>query len=266
MSASGWRWGGLRGGTDPGRHDTDGVWRPRHPGRVHVSDADPLQRPVIDAGATAALAGRSTLTEEEAAAFEIERRTELNRDLQNLEVRAPGVRYQSRAEGGVGGYNEFWYERGIELTRDRRTSLVVDPPDGRIPFRDAYLAASRVRTLNIRNGFADSYTDRSLADRCLMGFNAGPPMVSSAYNNNVHILQTPDHVVILNEMVHNARVIPLDGRPLTGLRQYAGESRGRWTARRWWSRRVISCVRRAWGARVGIPVSWSGSGASTPTR
>ncbi len=143
-------------------------------------------------------------------------------------MHAPGVRYQSRAEGGVGGYNEFWYERGIELTSDKRTSLIVDPPDGRVPYSEAYLATAGVRTINIRSGFADSYTDRSLSDRCLMGFNAGPPMVSSAYNNNVLVLQTPDHVVILNEMVHNARIIPLDGRAHTALRLYAGDSRGRW--------------------------------------
>ena len=188
----------------------------------------PLERPVIDRGASAALAGKEALTAEEAAAYLVSRRRELNRDLQNLDVHAPGVRYQSLAEGGVGGYNEFWYERGIELTSDKRTSLVVDPPNGRIPYRDEYRAASRVRVLNIRSGFADSYTDRSLSDRCLMGFNAGSPMVSSAYNNNVQILQTPDHVVIVNEMVHNARIIPLDGRSHGVLRQYAGDSRGRW--------------------------------------
>ena len=188
----------------------------------------PLQRPVIDAGASSLLSGRDALTVEEAARYEEQRRKELNRDAQNLEVHAPGVRYQSRAEGGAGGYNEFWYERGIELTSDKRTSLVVDPPDGRVPYSEAYLATAGVRTINIRSGFADSYTDRSLSDRCLMGFNAGPPMVSSAYNNNVLVLQTPDHVVILNEMVHNARVIPLDGRAHGTLRQYAGESRGRW--------------------------------------
>ncbi|MXY23406.1 MAG: hypothetical protein F4Y45_02640 [Acidobacteria bacterium] len=188
----------------------------------------PLQRPIIDAGASALLAGRETLTAEEAAAYEASRRRELNRDTQDLTVRAPGVRYQSLAEGGVGGYNEFWYERGIELTRDKRTSLIVDPPDGRIPYREAFLAEARVRGANISNGFADSYTDRSLSDRCLLGFNAGPPMVSSAYNNNVLIVQTPDHVVILNEMVHNARIIPLDGRPHVGLDQYSGDSRGRW--------------------------------------
>ncbi len=188
----------------------------------------PLQRPVIDAGASSLLAGRETLTAEQAAVYEASRRRELNRDAQDLTVRAPGVRYQSLAEGGVGGYNEFWYERGIELTRDKRTSLIVDPPDGRIPYREAFQAEARVRTTNIRNGFADSYTDRSLSDRCLLGFNAGPPMVSSAYNNNVLILQTPDHVVIVNEMVHNARIIPLDGRPHVPLAQYSGDSRGRW--------------------------------------
>ena len=105
-------------------------------------------------------------------------------------------------------YNEFWYERGIELTADKRTSLVVDPPNGRIPFKPEYQEAAQIRRLNLRNGFADHYTDRSLADRCIMGFNAGPPMVSSAYNNNVQILQIPGYVVILNEMVHNARIIP----------------------------------------------------------
>ena len=188
----------------------------------------PLQRPVIDSGASASLAGKAALTAEEAAAYEASRRKELNRDTQDLSVHAPGVRYQSLAEGGVGGYNEFWYERGIELTSDHRTSLIVDPPDGRIPYRAAYQAAARIRGANISNGFADSYTDRSLSDRCLMGFNAGPPMVSSAYNNNVHILQTPDYVVILNEMVHNARIVPLDGRPHGRLQQYAGDSRGRW--------------------------------------
>ena len=188
----------------------------------------PLERPIIDQGASADLAGRESLTDEEAAAYAVARRRELNRDQQNLEVHAPGVRYQSRAEGGVGGYNEFWYERGVTLTRDKRTSLVVDPPNGRIPYRAEYLAAAGVRGANLSNGFADSYTDRSLSDRCLMGFNAGPPMVSSAYNNNVQIVQTPAYVVIFNEMVHNARIIPLDGRPHGVLRQYAGDSRGRW--------------------------------------
>ena len=74
----------------------------------------------------------------------------------------------------------------------------------------------------------DSYENRSLFDRCVMGFNSGPPMTSGAYNNNVQILQTPGYVTILNEMVHNARIIPLDGRDHGDLAQLAGDSRGHW--------------------------------------
>ena len=181
----------------------------------------PLQRP-------AALEGQDRLDAEAAAQFEASERIRLNRDLFDPETGAPNAGYQPRAEGGVLSYNEFWYERGIELTADKRTSLIVDPPNGRIPFQPEYREAAQIRRLNLRNGFADHYTDRSLADRCIMGFNAGPPMVSSAYNNNVQILQISGYVVILNEMVHNARIIPLDGRPHGEIRQWSGDSRGRW--------------------------------------
>ena len=196
-------------------------------GQPHISGIftfrtlTPLQRP-------AALEGQDRLDAEAAAQFEASERIRLNRDLFDPETGAPNAGYQSRAEGGVLSYNEFWYERGIELTSDKRTSLVVDPPNGRIPFKQEYQQAAQIRRLNLRNGFADHYTDRSLADRCIMGFNAGPPMVSSAYNNNVQILQIPGYVVILNEMVHNARIIPLDGRPHGEIRQWSGDSRGRW--------------------------------------
>ena len=181
----------------------------------------PLERP-------AALADRVTLTAEEAAAFEASERTRQNRDLFDPETGAPNAGYQSRAEGGVLSYNEFWYERGVELTADKRTSLIVDPPDGRLPWREESRAARAINRLNLRNGFADHYTDRSLSDRCILGFNAGPPMTSGAYNNNVLILQTPGYVVIQNEMVHNARIIPLDGSPHGEIRQWVGDSRGHW--------------------------------------
>ena len=196
-------------------------------GQPHISGIftfrtlTPLQRP-------AALEGEDRLDAEAAAQFEASERIRLNRDLFDPETGAPNAGYQPRAEGGVLSYNEFWYERGIELTADKRTSLIVDPPNGRIPFQPEYREAAQIRRLNLRNGFADHYTDRSLADRCIMGFNAGPPMVSSAYNNNVQILQIPGYVVILNEMVHNARIIPLDGRPHGEIRQWSGDSRGRW--------------------------------------
>ncbi len=181
----------------------------------------PLQRPKE-------LAGKETLTAEEAADYEAYRNRRLNRDLFDPITGAPWAGYAPRAEGGVLSYNEFWYERGVELTKDKRTSLVVDPPDGRIPFTEAARERRVERRAKLNAGFADSYTDRSLSDRCIMGFNSGPPMVSGAYNNNVLILQVPGYVVILNEMVHNTRIIPTDGRPHVNLRQWAGESRGRW--------------------------------------
>ena len=181
----------------------------------------PLERPT-------ALAGQERLTVEEAAAFEASERTRLNRDLFDPESGAPSAGYQPRSEGGVLSYNEFWYERGVELTADKRTSLIVDPPDGRIPYAPGGREARALRRLNLRNGFADHYTDRSLSDRCILGFNSGPPMTAASYNNNVQILQVPGYVVIFNEMVHNARIIPLDGRPHGTLRQWTGDSRGRW--------------------------------------
>ncbi len=181
----------------------------------------PMQRPEQ-------FEGRATLSREEAAEFEASENTRLNRDLFDPIAGAPSAGYAPRAEGGVLSYNEFWYERGVELTRDKRTSLIVDPPDGRIPYTDETRESIRVTRANLSAGFADSYTDRSLADRCLMGFNSGPPMVPSAYNNNVMILQTPGRVVIYNEMVHNARIIPTDGSAHGDLRQWVGDSRARW--------------------------------------
>ncbi len=181
----------------------------------------PLQRPE-------ALEGQATLSAEDAAAFEASERRRLNRDTFDPESGAPSAGYQSRAEGGVLSYNEFWYERGIELTSDKRTSLVVDPPDGRIPYTPEFAEANRLRRLNLRNGFADHYTDRSLTDRCLMGSNSGPPMRPGSYNNNVQILQIPGYVVLVNEHIHNTRIIPVDGRPHGNIRQWVGDSRGRW--------------------------------------
>ena len=181
----------------------------------------PLQRPE-------ALEGQATLSAEDAAAFEASERRRLNRDTFDPETGAPSAGYQSRAEGGVLSYNEFWYERGIELTSDKRTSLVVDPPDGRIPYTPEFAAANRLRRVNLRNGFADHYTDRSLTDRCLMGSNSGPPMRPGSYNNNVQILQIPGYVVLVNEHIHNTRIIPVDGRPHGNIRQWVGDSRGRW--------------------------------------
>src|SRR4030095_5354675 len=125
----------------------------------------PLQRPD-------ALAGKTTLNDEEAAEFQASENTRLNRDLFDPIQGQPSAGYAPRAEGGVLSYNEFWYERGSRLTKDKRTSLIVEPADGRIPLTDA--ARRRVAEMRRRSdaGIGDSAEDRTLADRCLLGFNA----------------------------------------------------------------------------------------------
>ena len=172
--------------------------------------------------------GIEKLPPEEAAAFEAAERTRLNRDLFDPEKGAAG--YRPRSEGGVLSYNEFWYERGVELTSDKRTALIIDPPDGRLPPRtEAAIQAAAERRAHQEEHRYDSYENRSLADRCIMGFNSGPPMRSSAYNNNVMVFQTPGYVTILNEMVHNARIIPIDGDVAKPpFPQFAGVSRAHW--------------------------------------
>jgi hypothetical protein len=123
-------------------------------------------------------------------------------------------------------YNDFWYERGDQLTRDKRTSLIIDPPDGRIPFSAAARARTAARAARGEN--FDNPEDLSLVDQCILGFNAGPPMVSGTYNNNLQIVQSPGYVVIFNEMVHNARIVPTDGRPHGTVPMWTGDSRGHW--------------------------------------
>jgi hypothetical protein len=174
----------------------------------------PLERP-------ADLAGKSVLTQQEAADYE--KRTNQARD---ADSRAGGT------EADLGrAYNQFWYDRGTKVVETRRTSLITDPPDGRVPAltpeaqkRADARAAARKRSP------ADGPEDRSLPERCILWPTAGPPMLPSGYNNNYQILQTPGYVVILIEMIHDVRIIPLDGRPHTppDIRQWTGDSRGRW--------------------------------------
>ena len=180
----------------------------------------PLQRP-------ARLAEREVLSDEEVAALEAAvARTRVDRP---------------RQPGSVGGYNQFWWDFGSTVVKGRRTSLIVNPPNGRIPplteaahNQIGSLAADVPgrRPVRYRTGGigAAGPEDRGLAERCLVGLNSGPPMVLSGYNNNMQLFQTPDYVVILNEMVHDARIVPLDGRPHlpADLRQWMGDSRGHW--------------------------------------
>ncbi|HIE93791.1 MAG TPA: hypothetical protein EYQ83_13330 [Acidobacteria bacterium] len=190
-----------------GAPDLQGIWDFR--------TITPLERPDE-------LAGKEVLTAEEAAEYE---QRSLNR--QNKDLRAEdGISAQRDV---ANAYNQFWWDYGDRLTEDRRTSLVVDPPDGKIPRNPE--ALSRFAALaGAMGGTPAGPEDRPLWERCILGFNSGPPMLPSAYNNNVQLLQTPDTVVIFNEMVHNARIVPLASQPRLpdDLRLVTGDARGHW--------------------------------------
>ncbi len=206
----------LAQGTPPvsraagGHPDLQGVW--------NFSTITPLERP-------AEFAGKEYLTDAEAAQYEARTQQRNNRD-----NRDPSADANADV---AGAYNEFWWDRGVHAARVNgrtRTSLIVDPPDGRIPALTPdgeQRAAARAEAR--RQHPADGPEDRSLGERCLL-FNAGPPMLSGPYNNYVQILQNHDHVVILNEMIHDTRIVPLDGRPHLppAARRLLGDSRGHW--------------------------------------
>jgi hypothetical protein len=127
------------------------------------------------------------------------------------------------------GYNDFWWDRGTRVVSTLRTSLIVDPPDGKIPpltVEGQRKAAARAEQRRLHP--ADGPEDLSLTDRCLV--RPGPPLVPAGYNNNYRIVQSPDYVVIVSEMIHDARIIPLDGRPHlpADVHQWLGDARGRW--------------------------------------
>ena len=190
-----------------GTPDLQGVWDFR--------TLTPLERP-RDLGDKAILSAEEA-AEREQAAFD------RNLEAWEREARSP------EAGDNVGGYNNFWMDNGTRVSE--RTSLVIDPPNGRLP---ETTEAAQERRRNSPSAvvveFPESYTDLSTYDRCILGFNAGPPSTPAAYNQNVQIFQTQDHLVVLTEMVHTARVIPLHGQPHLddGVRQWSGDSRGRW--------------------------------------
>ena len=220
-----------------GHPDLQGVWDYR--------TITPMQRP-LELGTKAFFA-----SDEEAAAWEASENRRQDRDAEDEEGGgAPpppsdaafgpkGAVPQAWAGGGGGvagraAYNEFWWDRGNKIVGTKRTSLIVDPPDGRYPAmtpegqkRADRIAADRNDT-NLGHPHADSIEDRPLAERCILGFNSGPPMTPGAYNNNVELFQTPGYVAIVNEMIHDTRIVPLDGRPHGKVPLWRGDSRGHW--------------------------------------
>ena len=131
-------------------------------------------------------------------------------------------------------FTQFGLDRSqATMTRNLRTSLIVDPPNGKLPPRTAegrQRAAGTRAAREARGGANDAVENMPIGARCIIMGGAGPPMMNTGYNSNYHIVQGPDHVMILVEMIHDARVIPLDGRsePPAEVRQWMGMSRGRW--------------------------------------
>jgi len=164
----------------------------------------PFERP-------AEFADKPFLSEQEAAAYE---------------ARIVGARTDAPpAPGNVGTYNQVWFDQGDKVVATRRTSLVVDPPDGRVPVRAEAEAKRDYDAAHV----TDSYRYMSLWDRCITrGVPAG--MFPAGYNNAYRIMQVPGYVVIAYEMIHDTRIIPLDGRPHLGqgIRLWNGDSRGHW--------------------------------------
>ena len=183
-----------------GHPDLQGTWDFR--------TITPFQRPE-------ALGNKATLTAEEAAQFELEERERRDRD-------------NFTDTSTTGDYNEFWYDRGADILGDRRTSLVTAPENGRIPaLTAAAQAKNAIRGEEAR--LAAGVEVRPLSERCIMGFNSGPPMIPSAYNNNVQLIQTADHVLIHNEMVHNIRPVKMYTTEFReSPRKWEGDSVGHW--------------------------------------
>ena len=182
----------------PGAGELDGIW--------NYATMTPLERPRD-------LAAKPVLTPAEAADYE---RQTIARQMATNNTAGPD-----------------WWDPGTRFLTDGRTSLIVDPPDGRVPAMtpDAQQrAAARTQARRAR-GPADGPEDRALNERCLNWSVAGPPMLPGVYNNNVQIIETAGYVAIVSEMIHDARIVPMDGRAHGTVPKWMGDARGRWEGR-----------------------------------
>ena len=190
--------------TPDGQPDLQGVWT--------NSTLTPLERP-------ADLAAKSHFASQQ----------EAEDWAKNQFASITGDRRDGGPQADVGrSYNEFWRDRGNSVIASLRTSLITDPPDGKVPALTpaAQKKAADQRTYQ-RAHPADGPEDRNLWERCL---TRGLPIVPGPYNNDFQIVQAPGYVVILHEMIHDVRIIPLDGRPHVpgSVKQWMGDPRGHW--------------------------------------
>ena len=191
--------------TANGQPDLQGTWS--------SASLSPFERPKE-------LAGKEFFTKEEAAQFANRLLEQSNRDRRGA----------TPEEDVAGAYNEAWFERGTKVASNLRTSIVVDPSDGKIPPLTAEARNAATAQAAIQRRRPEGPEDFSLPVRCIMWPTAGPPMVPAGYNNNYQIFQNRDYVAIYIEMIHDVRIIPLDGRPHipSTIRQWMGDSRGHW--------------------------------------
>jgi hypothetical protein len=166
------------------------------------------------------LAGREYFTQAEAAEFARRAREQADRD-----------RRGATPQEDVGGaYNEAWFDRGTKLGSNLRTSVVVDPADGRVPALTPEARTAAAARAAIQRRSPEGPEDFALPVRCLVWGTSGPPMVPGPYNNYYQIVQTHDQIAIDVEMIHDVRMIALNGRPHlpSAIRQWMGDSVGHW--------------------------------------
>jgi hypothetical protein len=196
--------------TPEGHPDLQGFWS--------NATRTPVERP-------AEFAGKATITDAEAKVWEMKDA----QAWQDLDGTSDGPLHATKGSTGTGAYNVLFYDMGNELARVdgvKRTSMVVDPPDGRIPPR---IPQPGNRTPAARAGGTSSVKDRGLSERCLFVGMVGPPMLPTLYNNNYQIVQTPDAVMILSEEIHDARIIRMNAQHISqDIRVWLGDSIGRW--------------------------------------
>jgi hypothetical protein len=187
--------------TPDGRPDLQGFWT--------NATFTPLERPV-------SLAGKEFFTEAEAAAYEQKRLAD----------------EEAQPQDDIHYDNVLWLREKLpKVLSNLRTSLVIDPADGRIPPQTPEARQRAAARAEARKASSPSdVKSRTLTERCIIWAHVGPPMLPAGYNANLQIVQTPGSVMILQEMIHDVRIIPLDGRPRLpqSMRRWMGDSRGHW--------------------------------------